>query len=76
VLLGQEALVLGLQVRAPLDGVLELLAAGSRLEDLDRLGVGQARKGVSSTCFRRSMRPFSMRSSKNFMSSARSVSRL
>ena len=45
VLLGEEALVLGLEVDAPADGVVELVAIGDGLlEDLDGLGVGDARE--------------------------------
>ena len=45
VLLGQVALVLGLEVDAPLDGVLELGAGGlGVLQDLDGVGVGDARE--------------------------------
>ena len=42
-LLGQEALVLGLQVDAPADGVIKLVTGGDcLLQDLDGLGVGNA----------------------------------
>ncbi len=45
VLLGEEALVLGLQVDAPAHGVIELVAGGDGvLEDLHGLGVGDARE--------------------------------
>ena len=44
-LLGQEALVLGLQVDAPADGVIKLVASSDcLLQDLDGFGVGNAGK--------------------------------
>ena len=45
VLLGQEALVLGLQVDAPADGVIKLVASSDGLlQDFDGLGIGDAGK--------------------------------
>ena len=74
VLLGQPALVLGLQVHAPLHGELELLAA--LLQGGDRVGVGHPLEaGARRTSPRRAMQSLSIRSAKNFMSSCRSSSR-
>ena len=43
--LGEEALVLGLQIKAKLGGVLEILSA--RFQNVDGLAVGTARKGLA-----------------------------
>ena len=59
-LLGQEALVLGLQVDAPADGVIKLVTGGDGLlQDLDGLGVGNAGKVGVGDMVRRSSRPLS-----------------
>ena len=68
-LFGQIALVLGLQVDAPCDRVLERLAG--LLQDLDRLGVLQPRESRCATiCFEPARSTaLSTCSAKNFMSS-------